>query len=93
MSRQQFIDAYTALLIERYANDEVYMTHLRAVPWVRNGGEAAQPTPYLLKRLAMRMVDGILGGSASKDSDTVKAACRALGIKHTYKAIQEFCRD
>lgn len=93
MSKQQFIVIYTAELVERYANDAAYMANLRAVPWVRNGGLSAQPVPYILERLAMRMVDGMLGGTASKDSDAVKSACRTLGIKHTYKAIREFCAD
>lgn len=93
MSKQKFITIYTAELVERYASDEAYMAHLRSVPWVRNGGLSAQPTPYILERLAMRMTDGMLAGTANKDGDAVKAACKTLGIKHTYKAIKEFCEQ
>jgi hypothetical protein len=32
----------------------------------------------------------IIKGSFNKDSRAIKATCRALGIKHTYKAIGEF---
>ena len=31
-------------------------------------------------------------GSANKDSRAIKATCKALGIKHTYKAMQEYLK-
>jgi hypothetical protein len=39
-----------------------------------------------VRSLAYKMLAGFVSGAASKDS----AACKALGIKHTYKAIREF---
>lgn len=93
MSKEKFVATYTSELVARYANDEAYMAYLRSVPWVRNGGLSGQPTPYILERLAMRMTDGMLAGTADKDGDAIKATCKALGIKHTYKAIKEFCAD
>lgn len=40
--------------------------------------------------LAHKITLGLVKGSASKDSKAVKLTCKKLGIKHTYKAIQEF---
>lgn len=37
-----------------------------------------------------RMTKAIERGSFNKDSYAFKATCKALKIKHTYKAIQEF---
>ena len=37
-----------------------------------------------------RMAYAILEGKFSKDSEAIKAACKALKIKHTYKAIQGY---
>lgn len=37
-----------------------------------------------------RMFDAIDRMSFNKDSQSFKDACKALGIKHTYKAIKEF---
>lgn len=36
------------------------------------------------------MTHAILKGTANKDSDSFKQTCKALKIKHTYKAIDEF---
>jgi hypothetical protein len=50
----------------------------------------ARTTPI---ELAKKMTDGlrtITAITAQKDGEAVKRACRELGIKHTYKAIQAF---
>ena len=45
---------------------------------------AARYTP---ESLAEKMTAGLLVGGSSKDGDGIKRACKALGVKHTYKAI------
>lgn len=39
---------------------------------------------------AEKMVAALATHGADKDGDAVKATCKALGVKHTYKAIREF---
>lgn len=43
--------------------------------------------------LALNIVEGLERGSADKDGDGVKATCKALGVKCTYKAIAAFLKD
>lgn len=40
--------------------------------------------------LAAKMTEGLRAGSASKDGLGIKRTCKALGIKCTYAAIQEY---
>lgn len=40
--------------------------------------------------VAERMMKAIYRGSFNKDSRAIKATCKALGLKHTYQAINEF---
>jgi hypothetical protein len=40
--------------------------------------------------LAAKMTAGLADGSANKDGDGIKMACKAVGIKHTYKEIQPY---
>lgn len=40
--------------------------------------------------VAERMIAAIYGKSFNKDSRAIKATCKALGLKHTYQAINEF---
>jgi hypothetical protein len=42
-----------------------------------------------LDNVLARMLAGLAKGSANKDSPPIKRTCKRLGIKHTYKAIQE----
>lgn len=37
-----------------------------------------------------RMAAAIQNGTFNKDSRAIKLTCKQLGIKHTYKAIEEF---
>ena len=48
---------------------------------------AARHTP---ESLAEKMIAGLIDGTADKDGDGIKRACRALGLKHTYKTIREY---
>lgn len=41
-------------------------------------------------RVAQKMIPGLISGGANKDSRAVKAVCKQLGIRHTYKAIREY---
>jgi hypothetical protein len=45
---------------------------------------------YTPAAMAEKMTDGVVDGSANKDGDGIKRTCKALGIKHTYKAIGEY---
>lgn len=40
--------------------------------------------------LAAKMTAGLADGSANKDGKGIKMACKAVGIKHTYKEIQSY---
>lgn len=40
--------------------------------------------------LAEKMTAGLRKGSANKDGDGIKRACKVLGINHTYKAISAY---
>jgi hypothetical protein len=43
--------------------------------------------------LAARMTYSLLNGTADKNGKGIKLTCKALGIKNTYKAIQEYLSD
>lgn len=45
-----------------------------------------------LPNIFERMRIAIERGSANKDSRAIKATCKTLGIKHTYKAINEYLK-
>jgi len=42
------------------------------------------------KALASKMSSHLMTGDANKDGEGVKRACKACGIKQTYKSISEF---
>ena len=42
--------------------------------------------------LAVKMAEGLIKGSASKDGRAIKSTCKALGIKYTYKSIVEYLK-
>lgn len=42
------------------------------------------------KELAAKMANGLASGSANKDGEGVKLACKACGIKNTYKDLRAF---
>lgn len=48
---------------------------------------AAKTSP---EALAAKMLAGLADGSADKSGEGVVRACKALGIKHTYKAIAAY---
>lgn len=71
---QKFLDVYKANLAKAHA---------------------AKPEEYTwsidqLDEVYGRMVYAITKGTFNKDSESFKWTCKELGIKHTYKAIQEF---
>jgi hypothetical protein len=47
---------------------------------------AARTTPAAL---AEKMTQGLIDGTADKDGAAIKSAYKAMGVKHTYKAIRE----
>ena len=48
---------------------------------------AARNTP---RELAEKMTSAFLKGSANRDGAGIKLACKAIGIKQTFKAISSF---
>lgn len=48
---------------------------------------ASRVTPT---ELAYKMSVGLATGEANKDGEGIKRACKAVGIKHTYKAIRDY---
>jgi hypothetical protein len=53
------------------------------------------PTEYVypvetVPQVAEKMLRAIRTGSYNKDSRAIKATCKELGIKHTYKSIDEY---
>ena len=50
---------------------------------------AASKTP---QELADKMTSAFIEGSASNDGDGIKMACKACGIKTTYKAINTYLK-
>lgn len=48
---------------------------------------AAKTSP---EALAAKMLIGLVDGSTDKSGEGVVRACKALGIKHTYKAIADY---
>jgi hypothetical protein len=51
------------------------------------GFSASRTTPGAL---AAKMTAGLVTGSANKDGEGIKRACKACGIKQTYKAIKTY---
>jgi hypothetical protein len=45
---------------------------------------------YRPSELACKMTLGLAKGDANKDGEGIRRACKAVGIKHTYKAIREY---
>lgn len=76
-NRETFETALVTAYTDLFANDPEYAY------------AASRTTPAAL---AAKMTAGLLTGSANKDGEGIKRACKACGIKHTYKAIQAFCQ-
>jgi hypothetical protein len=72
-----FLSAYVPALEAAYGSDPEW----RRIVLLRNPS---------IEAMAEKMVEGLYTGAANKDGDAIKAACRALGIKQTYKAIRTF---
>ena len=42
------------------------------------------------RELAFKMANGLANGSANKDGEGIRIACKACGIKNTYKDLRAF---
>lgn len=71
-----FINAYTPLL--RQAQTDYPKEY------------GTHPTPP--EMVAERMHAALLNGTYSKDGRAMKATCKALGISHTYRAMEAYLR-
>lgn len=74
-NKMRFTELYVGFLRDRFENDAEYAY------------SAARTSP---EALAEKMVNGLIFGNANKDGDAIKSTCKALKIKHTYKAIKAF---
>ena len=45
-----------------------------------------------LNSIHLKMCEAMINGSFNKDSDAIKATCKELGLKHTYKSIKEYIK-
>ena len=77
-NKQQFLDALTTAYRELFASSSEYAY------------TAARISP---EALAKKMTDGLHTGQANKDGEGIKRACKACGIKQTYKAIQAYFNE
>lgn len=48
--------------------------------------------PLDAETIATKMTIGLSKGTANKNTPSIKATCKDLGIKFTYKAIQEYLK-
>lgn len=48
---------------------------------------ASRTSPH---ELAIKMTEGLVTRGANKDGRGIQIACKACGIRHTYKAIADF---
>ena len=78
---QTKVDIFKAELIKQYHNLKDDPEYLAVFRW---------NTP---EDLAYKMMAAFIRGSANKDGKGIQRTCKALGIKHTYKAINEFLKE
>ena len=72
---QRFVDELTKAYSDLFTNDPEYAY------------AAARNTP---EGLAAKMAAGLAHGTANLDGAGIKRACKACGIRQTYKAIRPF---
>ncbi len=78
---KRFVRLYCIELHGEYDSQPAWLAGLRTNP---------PGYPRTLPRLAVRMTRGLITGRGNKDTGPIKRTCKALGIKHTYKAIIAF---
>lgn len=78
---QTNVDIFKAELIKQYHNLKDDPEYLAVFRW------------NIPEDLAYKMMPALIRGSASKDGKGINRTCKALGIKHTYKAINDFLKE
>jgi hypothetical protein len=81
MNTQENLDRFHAELAKQY-------TRLFETPSYALAARLNTP-----EGLARKMALGLDNGTANKDGEGIKAACKALKIPHTYKAIRTFLNE
>jgi hypothetical protein len=74
----KFTQALELAYIDQFTNDPEYAY------------SAAVATP---KALASKMASYLMTGDANKEGEGIKRACKACGIRQTYKAISAFLQS
>ena len=47
---------------------------------------------YSPLHLAEKMTNGLIAKATDKDGEGIRRTCKVLGLKHTYKAIEQFLK-
>jgi hypothetical protein len=77
--------------VQKFLNQGLFLAEFRRIY-----AELAKENPAYranlgnLPWLSLKIMEGLRTGTAMKDGPVVKGACKALGIKNTYRAIAEF---
>jgi hypothetical protein len=79
---QQSLDAFRVRLEQEY----IHLFH--GDPEYQYASQRTTP-----QALAAKMTDGLRAGSANKDGEGIKRACKHFKIPHTYKAIRAFLQS
>ena len=82
----EFVKTYLSQLEKACAE------HPGEYPWLGQPDMLDGGKPTTPRHVAARMQGAILKGSYNKDSRAFKGTCKALGIAHTYTAIETFLR-
>lgn len=78
MSKVKFQEKLAEIYTQLFATSEEYKS------------SAARTTP---EALAGKMTNGPIDGTANKDGEGVKLACKHFKISHTHKTIRSFLGD
>ncbi len=77
-NKQKFMDELTLAYRDLFATNPDYQF------------SATRISP---EALALKITNGLHTGGANKDGEGIKRACKACGIKQTYKAIQSYFNE
>lgn len=82
----------TIILKKIKVNEERFNEFIKVYGEILDENMRVNPIEYMgtFESTFNNMTYAILMGTFNKDSESFKQACKALGIKHTYKAINEF---
>lgn len=94
VSKKAIISTYTLFAEKLEVNEENYKRFISLYFDALKHNHLTSPDLYLkdFETTFTNMNYAILKGTYNKDSDSFKAVCKTLKIKHTYKAINAFIK-